>query len=384
MITEDIERQVMCSQIERFCSKHAKLQRPLALVTSGGTCADLELNSVRCLDNFSTGLRGALSVEAFLSKGYAVIHLQRRGSVSPFACRLCQRLGYLTGSLNVEAFARLMSKNRSDDAHIDEKISNDSMVVSSLRRLRKTLDDDLLLTVTFRSVEDYLQRLEDCCKSMSSPYEERGSMKLCVVYLAAAVSDFYIPKEERCLHKIQSRSTVGSTGSPGLSLELKPVPKLLRKVVDEWCRESFVISFKLETDESILFSKSHAAISTYGVHLVVANELHSRNKRVWIINKGSLDSFESKMIEKNEGMDLEEFIIDYITEKHFEYIADGTPILASTTSLNLAQTKSERLGSTLWGLLENKYFLKAMEISGPVIGAIISYYISSLIAKKKI
>lgn len=117
---------------------------------------------------------------------------------------------------------------------------------------------------------------------------------------------------------------------------------------------------------------------------MVANELHSRNKRVWIINNGSLDSFESKMIEKNEGMDLEELIIDYITEKHFEYISDGTPILASTTSLNLAQTKSESLGSTLWGLLGNKYFLKSVEISGPVIGAIISYYISSLIAKKKI
>ena len=131
------------------------------------------------------------------------------------------------------------------------------MVVSSLRRLRKTLDDDLLLTVTFRSVEDYLQRLEDCCKSMSSPYEERGSMKLCVVYLAAAVSDFYIPKEERCLHKIQSRSTVGSTGSPGLSLELKPVPKLLRKVVDEWCRESFVISFKLEVSLMLFWRSSH-------------------------------------------------------------------------------------------------------------------------------
>ena len=40
--------------------------RPICLVTSGGTAADLEVRAVRCLDNFSTGLRGAISVEEFL------------------------------------------------------------------------------------------------------------------------------------------------------------------------------------------------------------------------------------------------------------------------------------------------------------------------------
>ena len=37
--------------------------RPIVLVTSGGTTVPLEKNTVRFIDNFSTGQRGAASVE---------------------------------------------------------------------------------------------------------------------------------------------------------------------------------------------------------------------------------------------------------------------------------------------------------------------------------
>jgi phosphopantothenate---cysteine ligase (ATP) len=46
-------------------------------VTSGGTSVPLEINTVRSIENFSTGLRGALSAEEFLKKGYFVIFLHR-------------------------------------------------------------------------------------------------------------------------------------------------------------------------------------------------------------------------------------------------------------------------------------------------------------------
>jgi hypothetical protein len=41
--------------------------RPVVCVTSGGTTVPLERNCVRFIDNFSRGLRGALSAERFLS-----------------------------------------------------------------------------------------------------------------------------------------------------------------------------------------------------------------------------------------------------------------------------------------------------------------------------
>ncbi|GIL55597.1 hypothetical protein Vafri_11141, partial [Volvox africanus] len=59
--------------------------RPVVVVTSGGTTVPLERRCVRFIDNFSAGTRGALSTERFLEAGYAVIFLTRSGSQQPFA-----------------------------------------------------------------------------------------------------------------------------------------------------------------------------------------------------------------------------------------------------------------------------------------------------------
>ena len=56
----------------------------LAFVTSGGTSVPLEKNTVRSIENFSTGLRGARSAEYFLRNGFAVIFLYRDKSIKPF------------------------------------------------------------------------------------------------------------------------------------------------------------------------------------------------------------------------------------------------------------------------------------------------------------
>jgi len=59
--------------------------RRVALVTAGGTRAPLEVNTVRSLDNFSTGQRGAALAEALLARGYAVLYLHRAGTAAtPF------------------------------------------------------------------------------------------------------------------------------------------------------------------------------------------------------------------------------------------------------------------------------------------------------------
>lgn len=76
-------------------------------------------------------------------------------------------------------------------------------------------------------------------------------------------------------HKIQS--------STGLTLELDQVPKMLGKLTQEWAPQSFVVSFKLETDESILFDKAWGAIEKCRVHLVVANILHTRADKCFLV-----------------------------------------------------------------------------------------------------
>lgn len=49
----------------------------VVLVTSGGTTVPLERLTVRFVDNFSSGTRGAASTEYFLESGYKVIMLYR-------------------------------------------------------------------------------------------------------------------------------------------------------------------------------------------------------------------------------------------------------------------------------------------------------------------
>lgn len=57
-------------------------------------------------------------------------------------------------------------------------------------------------------------------------------------------------------HKIQS-----GVGAPTISLQL--VPKLLAPLVSLWVPHAFVVSFKLETDESILISKARDSLNKY-------------------------------------------------------------------------------------------------------------------------
>lgn len=50
-------------RIEEFLDHHRIVGKCVAVVTSGGTTVPLEQNTVRFLDNFSTGSRGAASTE---------------------------------------------------------------------------------------------------------------------------------------------------------------------------------------------------------------------------------------------------------------------------------------------------------------------------------
>lgn len=81
--------------------------------------------------------------------------------------------------------------------------------------------------------------------------ERRRDTSLLDVYFTDYFVVFFQPT-----HKIQSEG-----GAPTISLQL--VPKLLAPLVSLWVPHAFVVSFKLETDESILISKARDSLNKY-------------------------------------------------------------------------------------------------------------------------
>eukprot|EP00924_Labyrinthula_sp_SR-Ha-C_P000897 snap_masked-scaffold_7-processed-gene-7.12-mRNA-1 protein AED:0.18 eAED:0.18 QI:0/-1/0/1/-1/1/1/0/292 len=262
-------------QLENFLSLHK--DKKIVLVSSGGTTVPLERNTVRFLDNFSSGTRGARSVEYFLKKGFAVVFLNRPSSARPFLHRV---------SLETIALESLPIEN------LD--------IFESFRALRQNM-----LSVEFVTINEYLFLLRELVLLLSQ--FNAGEFLL---YSAAAVSDYYIPSESLATHKIQS-SEGNVTGSKDLTIVMKPVPKTLRTLVKQWAPNAFVVSFKLETDENILIKKAKGAIESYGVNLVVANELHSRYRQVWLVTKEDVKKIS---ITGEKGDELEPYFLDPIIE----------------------------------------------------------------------
>lgn len=114
---------------------------------------------------------------------------------------------------------------------------------------------DQLIMVPFTSLSDYLWLLRAAAQEM----HVLGPAAL--LYLAAAVSDFYIPAKQMPDHKIQS-----SNGPLSLSLHL--VPKMLGPLVTVWAPNAFVVSFKLETDEKMLEMKARESLRKYHHHVI--------------------------------------------------------------------------------------------------------------------
>jgi len=179
--------------------------------------------------------------------------------------------------------------------------------VGLLNAYQKARDENRLLKVLYVSVHDYLFLL----RFISTELNHVGAKGL--IYAAAAVSDFYIPWNEMAQHKIQS----GADPS-GLHLHLRNVPKMLGRMTRDWAPKSFVISFKLETDEKILEHKAKQSLANYRQQLVVANMLQSYKTKVILYGQdGSVNT-----VQKEGHVDLEEKLVHSICEKHGSFIAD--------------------------------------------------------------
>jgi len=398
--------------------------RPICLVTSGGTAVDLEKNAVRCLDNFSTGLRGAISVEELLKRGYAVIHLWREGSASPFARVLSQYLGLKQSNhgLNVDCLGKLFAipgEDTGDDlvqtvldqerdpwltsntatakpsSEAEAPKSKDEVVLnrsiqysSSLRRAIKersqAMADGRLLTIPFRTIDDYLAKLQLMAQTLSM------TQSLAMFYLAAAVSDFYIPAAEKAEHKIQS-----GANQDGLTLHLRPVPKVMG-LLRKWAPNAFVVSFKLETDINILRQKAERAVEKYNCDMVIGNILQSRHDKVLILapedfktaNSVSVKDWPMQEIARARGAggdSLESAIIDFVVQSHFEFISNnfhesGSGVAAAKRAQRRLDQEKKRVNKQLFWRKAQKV---GLEVAGAVLTIWISFAINSALQRRR-
>ncbi|CAL8104087.1 unnamed protein product [Prunus armeniaca] len=266
--------------------------RKVVCVTSGGTTVPLEQRCVRYIDNFSSGYRGAASTEYFLKAGYAVIFLYRRGTCQPY-CRS------LPDDPLLECFEYM------DESNIKVSQPHSEAVRNAITKNRAAVTGSLLLKLPFTTIFEYLQMLQMIALSMRSlgPHA--------MLYLAAAVSDFYVPWKSMAEHKIQS-------GTGPLDMRLVQVPKMLLVLRQDWAPKAFCISFKLETDSKILLEKADMALKKYKMHMVVANELSTRKEEVVVVR-----SNEKVSVHRNNSLgdnDVESPLIELIVERHSAYV----------------------------------------------------------------
>jgi len=263
------------SKVRDFIRRQRDLGRKVVLVTSGGTTVPLELNVVRFLDNFSAGTRGATSAEYFLKAGYAVVFMHRQFSLQPFSRHYSHSTHPFLDFLDIDPpiHQRLSTDMLiSSPPHITVTPSERVNLLQVLGTYKSVQKSGTLHTMNFVTVNDYLWLLRAVSQELS--VLGRSAM----YYLAAAVSDFFLPRQKMSEHKIQS-------GKGSLIIEMDQVPKILKPMVEEWTREGFIVSFKLETDPALLIPKACAALERYGHQVVIGNDLNRRKYEVVFVSR---------------------------------------------------------------------------------------------------
>eukprot|EP00126_Sphaerothecum_destruens_P004049 Sdes_comp17934_c0_seq1m7194 len=289
--------------VHNFIAHHHQKGTRVALVTSGGTTVPLENQTVRFIDNFSAGTRGSASCEYFLENGYAVVFLHRQFSLEPYSRNYSHSTRCFLDFLVCEKDA---SSDRGASIQVLQTgvMRNISAVLEKYQRVKAK---NLLCKVPFVTVHEYLYLLQGIVQEFS-PLGSKG-----VFYLAAAVSDFYIPSKDLVEHKIQSQN------GP-LTIHMQPVPKMLDAIVSKWAQKTFIISFKLETDSDILISKAKSALEKYGHQLVISNILNTRKFEVIFVSKS--DCWKLKLSDQQiqQGEEIESGIVKQVIQLHERFM----------------------------------------------------------------
>nr|AGU68080.1 phosphopantothenate---cysteine ligase [Angomonas deanei] len=241
----------------------AEPPRGVAFITSGGTAVPLEVNAVRYITNFSSGGRGAFLVESFVERGWACISLRSKDAVVPFR-RVFNHLE------TEELFSATVEGKEVSGAARQELAHMSSLYEKSKR---------LVTTVLFDNVVEYLYLLRGVSQLLCDPARAFNRSPL-IFFAAAAVSDYYIPREKMSREKI--------SGGDGLTIHLENVPKVLGVLQDDWLHRSvdlppaFTVTFKLETNEETMHQKAQKNLNSYRCGAVVANMLQTYKEKVWV------------------------------------------------------------------------------------------------------
>lgn len=196
-------------------------------------------------------------------------------------------------------------RERDETSGISVKPDSVDVLLPILRKYKQAQESNRLLYINFTSVSDYLWLLRSSCEALAK-FEKRA-----VLFLAAAVSDFFVPQDEMPKHKIQS------SFAPKISLQL--VPKILKPLVTSWVPQAFVVSFKLETDDSLLISKSRESLMKYNHKLVIANVLQTRRNRVVLVTPTASDEIILTKEQAHAGLEIEEPIVSEVIKRHEEF-----------------------------------------------------------------
>lgn len=259
---------LLSAQVQEFVQLHMAAARRVVLVSSGGTTVPLENQTVRFIDNFSAGTRGATSAEYFLEAGYAVVFLHRQFSLLPYSRHYSHSTNCFLDYLS--EWRRIDDCSRDDgdggnggggggggegDGDVVVRQKYRAQMLDVLRKYRRAKESRTLLLLPFTTVTSYLFLLREVSVRM----RVLGNQGL--FYLAAAVSDFFVPPDRMAEHKIQSghlpdfpssspsaaSTAAASSKAPGnkLVIDLDPVPKFLNRLVDGWAPNAMIVSFKV-------------------------------------------------------------------------------------------------------------------------------------------
>jgi hypothetical protein len=261
-----------------------------------------------------------------------------------------------------------MRDDRGSNIQLHRRVANSNSLRIALMERQAALEEGRILTVPFRSVEEYLAMLQLSANVL------RDNQALAIFFLAAAVSDFFVPTSQRTEHKIQS----GDMKNDGMTLKLSPVPKVIGLIRSSWSPDAFVCSFKLETDRDILRSK---------VWILCPSNLQA------YMNDSSLQEkvqqWPMQEISKPKSSDadaLEAMIMDHVVQAHFEYISascGGTFDKSGTLAVLKAHQELDRKKKIMeraefW----NKAKSFALEWAGVVLGAALSYMVSAALRRR--
>ncbi|AWP02619.1 Phosphopantothenate--cysteine ligase isoform 3 [Scophthalmus maximus] len=150
------------AKMSAFATHHAAAGRSVVLITSGGTKVPLESRTVRFLDNFSSGRRGAASAEYFIDSGYAVVFLHRHRSLYPYT-RTFSTINMLD-ALQFRSGEEVSGS--SGGVVVDQQVLPN--VAKVLKRYQEVKDGGLLLPIEFSTLSEYLHLLKAAAQALGT------------------------------------------------------------------------------------------------------------------------------------------------------------------------------------------------------------------------